>query len=183
MSEFAKDTRHYRRRWWILGVLAVSVLIVVIDATIINIALPTLQRELGTTMSELQWIINSYIMIFGALMLTMGSLGDRWGRARILNLGVFVFAAGSLGAAFSGSGLQLILWRALMGVGGAMIQARIETLIYGAADPKAGAVHSCFRIEDALFLNHSIQVVSGILEDECGSILKDFFRTRRNPSD
>ncbi|MBN2318338.1 MAG: tRNA adenosine(34) deaminase TadA [Acidobacteria bacterium] len=66
---------------------------------------------------------------------------------------------------------------------GAMIQARIETLIYGAADPKAGAVHSCFRIEDALFLNHSIRVESGVLGDECGLILKDFFRTRRNPSD
>ena len=66
---------------------------------------------------------------------------------------------------------------------GAMIQARVETLIYGAADPKAGAVHSCFRIEDALFLNHSIRIESGILEDECGSILKDFFRTRRNSSD
>jgi tRNA(adenine34) deaminase len=66
---------------------------------------------------------------------------------------------------------------------GAMIQARVEMLIYGAADPKAGAVHSCFRIEDALFLNHSIRIESGILEDECGSILKDFFRTRRNSSD
>ncbi len=66
---------------------------------------------------------------------------------------------------------------------GAMIQARVETLIYGAADPKSGAVHSCFRIEDALFLNHSIRIKSGILEDECGSILKNFFRTRRNSSD
>ena len=66
---------------------------------------------------------------------------------------------------------------------GAMIQARIEKLIYGASDPKAGAVHSCFRIEDALFLNHSFHVESGILEDECGSILKDFFRNRRIPSD
>ncbi len=66
---------------------------------------------------------------------------------------------------------------------GAMIQARIETLVYGAADSKAGAVHSCFRIENARFFNHTVQVKSGILENECSLILKDFFRTRRNLSD
>ena len=66
---------------------------------------------------------------------------------------------------------------------GAMIQARVETLVYGAADPKAGAVHSCFQLASAPFLNHKIQVESGILEDECSSIIKDFFRTRRNSSD
>ncbi|MBN2242483.1 MAG: nucleoside deaminase [Acidobacteria bacterium] len=66
---------------------------------------------------------------------------------------------------------------------GAMIQARVETLVYGAADPKAGAVHSCFRLEGAVFLNHRIRVTSGILENACSSLLKDFFRNRRNPSD
>ena len=66
---------------------------------------------------------------------------------------------------------------------GAMIQARIETLVYGAADPKAGAVHSRFQIEHAQFLNHRIGIVPGILGDECSLILKDFFRNRRNPSD
>ena len=66
---------------------------------------------------------------------------------------------------------------------GALIQARVDTLIYGAPDPKAGAVHSCFRLEDAPYFNHKIKVQSGILEDACGSILKVFFRARRNPSD
>jgi len=66
---------------------------------------------------------------------------------------------------------------------GAMVQARIETLIYGAADPKAGAAHSCFRIGDAKFLNHTMDIYPGILEDGCGSILKEFFRNRRNASD
>lgn len=66
---------------------------------------------------------------------------------------------------------------------GAMIQARIETLVYGAADPKAGAVHSCFQVEDAQFLNHRIGIVQGVLEDECSLILKDFFRDRRDSSD
>jgi tRNA(adenine34) deaminase len=62
---------------------------------------------------------------------------------------------------------------------GAMIQARVETLVYGAADPKAGAVHSCFQLANGSSLNHKIRVESGVLEEECSSILKDFFRTRR----
>jgi len=114
-------TREYRMRWWTLVVIAISVLIVVLDSTIVNIALPTLQREINTTISELQWIINAYIMVFGAFMLTTGALGDRWGRARMLQAGIIIFAGGSLAAAFASTGGQLILWRAVMGIGGAMI--------------------------------------------------------------
>ncbi|MGD9116801.1 MAG: DHA2 family efflux MFS transporter permease subunit [Dehalococcoidia bacterium] len=119
--EALKQTREYRMRWWTLVVIAISILIVVLDSTIVNIALPTLQRELGATIAQLQWIITSYIMVFGALMLTTGSLADRFGRARLLQLGIIVFAGGSAAAAFSGSVWQLIIWRAVMGVGGAMI--------------------------------------------------------------
>ncbi len=119
--EARKETREYRMRWLTLVVIAISVLIVVLDSTIVNIALPTLQRELGTTIAELQWIITAYIMVFGALMLTTGSLADRWGRARLLQLGIIVFAGGSAAAAFADSAWQLIMWRAIMGVGGAMI--------------------------------------------------------------
>ena len=116
-----KNTREYRMRWLTLVVIAVSVLIVVLDSTIVNIALPTLQRELNTTIAQLQWIITAYIMVFGALMLTTGSLADRWGRARLLQLGIVVFAGASAAAAFADSAWQLIMWRAVMGVGGAMI--------------------------------------------------------------
>ena len=116
-----KDSKEYRMRWLTLVVIAISVLIVVLDSTIVNIALPTLQRELGTTIAELQWIITAYIMVFGALMLTTGSLADRWGRARLLQLGIVVFAGASAAAAFADSAWQLIMWRAVMGVGGAMI--------------------------------------------------------------
>jgi EmrB/QacA subfamily drug resistance transporter len=119
--EALKDSREYRMRWVTLIVIAISVLIVVLDSTIVNIALPTLQRELGTTIAELQWIITAYIMVFGALMLTTGSLADRFGRARLLQLGIVVFAGGSAAAAFTSSVWQLIMWRAVMGVGGAMI--------------------------------------------------------------
>ena len=115
------NTKEYQRRWWTLLVIAISVLIVVLDSTIVNIALPTLQREMNTTISELQWIINAYIMVFGSLMLTTGALGDRWGRKRILQGGIIIFAGASAVAAFASSGGFLILWRAIMGIGGAMI--------------------------------------------------------------
>lgn len=115
------QSKVYRQRWWTLLVIALSVLIVVLDSSIVNIALPTLQRELNATISDLQWIITAYIMVFAGLMLTTGSLGDRLGRARMLQAGIIVFAGASLGAALSNSGTQLIIWRAAMGIGGAMI--------------------------------------------------------------
>lgn len=120
-SSQVTDTKVYRLRWWTLVTISVSILVVVLDSTIVNVALPTLQRELGTTQSELQWIISAYIMTFAALMLTTGSLGDRIGRAKMLQGAIVIFAGASAGAAFSNTGGQLIAWRALMGVGGAMI--------------------------------------------------------------
>ncbi|MFC1926425.1 DHA2 family efflux MFS transporter permease subunit [Chloroflexota bacterium] len=121
MKTQATTAREYRLRWWTLLVISISITVVILDSTIVNIALPTLQRELNTTLSELQWIVNSYIMVCAALMLTMGALGDRLGRARILQVGIIVFAVGSLAASLANSGGQLILWRAIMGIGAAMI--------------------------------------------------------------
>jgi len=121
MNALAVNSKEYRQRWWTLLVIAISVLIVVLDSTIVNIALPTLQREMNTTISELQWIISAYIMVFGSLMLTTGALGDRWGRKRMLQAGIILFAGASAVAAFASSGGLLILWRAIMGIGGAMI--------------------------------------------------------------
>ena len=70
-----RQSRDYRRRWWTLVVLSLSILIVVIDNTILNVALPTLQRELGATGADLQWMVDAYILSFAALLLLMGSLG------------------------------------------------------------------------------------------------------------
>jgi EmrB/QacA subfamily drug resistance transporter len=114
-------TTIYRRRWWTLVTIAISVLVVGLDALIVNIALPTLQRDLGATISDLQWIVSIYTMIFAGLMLTTGALGDRIGRARILQAGILLFAGASLGASFAHSAAVLIIWRAVMGIGGAMI--------------------------------------------------------------
>ncbi|MYB76833.1 MAG: MFS transporter [Chloroflexi bacterium] len=111
----------YQRRWWILGLLAMSLLIIGLDNTILNVALPTLQREFDAAATELQWMVDAYILVFAGLLLTMGSLGDRFGRKRALQLGLIVFGASSLFAAYADSVEQLIAARAIMGVGGALI--------------------------------------------------------------
>ena len=101
--------------------LAITVLIATIDQSILNVAIPSLQRELGASASQLQWMVNSYILVFGGLLLTMGSLGDRFGRVLLLRGGLFVFGLASLGAALVDSAWQLIAVRAFMGIGAAMV--------------------------------------------------------------
>ena len=111
----------YERRWWILGVLCLSLLVIGLDNTILNVALPTLARDLGATNSQLQWMVDAYILVFAGLLLTTGSLSDRYGRRRALALGLVIFGVGSTLSAFSGSSSVLIASRALMGIGGALI--------------------------------------------------------------
>ena len=109
------------RRWAILGVLVVSLLVVVLDNTVLNIALPTIQEDLRASQGELVWAVDSYILAFAALLFTWGVLGDRYGRARVLMLGLAVFAAASVACAFAPSPGWLIALRALMGIGGAAV--------------------------------------------------------------
>ncbi|MCZ2806232.1 MFS transporter [Modestobacter sp. VKM Ac-2983] len=112
----------YERRWWVLGTMIVCLLMVIMGNTILNVALPTLQRELAATQGELQWAIDSYILVFAGLLFSWGVIGDRIGRRKVLLAGLTIFALGSVLAASSDSALELIGWRALMGVGGAAIQ-------------------------------------------------------------
>ncbi len=109
------------RRWLILGVLCFSVLVIVLDNTILNVAIPTIVRDLGATNSQLQWIVDAYILALAGLLLTAGSLGDRFGRREALLAGFFVFGAGSLASAFAGTPEVLIATRAITGVGAAFI--------------------------------------------------------------
>ena len=108
-----------RRRWVALAVVCASALIINIDNTILNVALPTLVRDLNATSSQLQWIVDSYAMVFAGLLLVGGSLADRFGRQRFFLVGLTVFAVGSVGAALSGSVDPLIACRAIMGAGAA----------------------------------------------------------------
>ena len=111
----------YERRWWILGVLCVSLLVIGLDNTILNVALPTLVRDLHASTSQLQWMVDAYVLVFAGLLLTTGSLSDRYGRRYALAIGLVVFGIGSMLSAFAGSANTLIATRALMGIGGALI--------------------------------------------------------------
>jgi EmrB/QacA subfamily drug resistance transporter len=115
------DPRVHERRWLILAVLCLSLFIIVMDNTILNVAIPSLIRDLGASNSEIQWIIDSYVLVFAGLLLTTGSLSDRFGRKGALQIGIVLFALGSMAAALSTSATQLIFTRAFMGIGGALI--------------------------------------------------------------
>ena len=130
------DPRVYERRWITLGVLCMSLLIIVMDNTILNVAIPSLITELGATNSQVQWIIDSYVLVFAGLLLTTGSLSDRFGRKGALQLGIVLFALGSAAAAMSTSANELIFTRAFMGIGGALIMpATLSILINVFRDP------------------------------------------------
>lgn len=121
--------RAFRRRWWMLAVLSVSLVIIGLDNTILNVALPTIQRELGSSASELQWIVDAYVLVFAGLLLAMGALGDRYGRKRTLQAGLVLFGLSSVAAAFAETNVQLIAARAAMGVGGALIMPSTLSII------------------------------------------------------
>ncbi|WP_078888691.1 MFS transporter [Streptomyces sclerotialus] len=115
----------HRRRWAILAVLMLSLLIVVLDNSILNVAMKTIATPaptgLGASQSQLEWAINSYTLVFAGLLFTAGLLGDRLGRKKILLTGLVIFGLGSVLAAVSGSPGQLIAFRAVMGLGGALV--------------------------------------------------------------
>jgi EmrB/QacA subfamily drug resistance transporter len=119
----------YARRWQALIVLAMSLLIVSVDNTILNVALPTIRTELDASSSELQWIVDSYLLVFAVLLLIAGALGDRFGRKKALAVGLTIFGAGSVLAAMSGGSTELIASRALMGIGAAAIMPTTLSII------------------------------------------------------
>jgi DHA2 family multidrug resistance protein-like MFS transporter len=130
----------YRRRWATLGVLCISLLVIGLDNTILNVALPSLAQSLHATESHLQWMVDAYTLVFAGLLLTAGSLGDRFGRRSALFVGLAVFGASSLWAAWAGSATELILARAAMGVGGAFIMpSTLSVLTNSFRDPKERA--------------------------------------------
>jgi EmrB/QacA subfamily drug resistance transporter len=109
------------KRWAILGVLVVSLLIVILDSTVLNIALPTIQQDLHASQSQLLWAVDSYQLVFAALLFTWGVLGDTYGRKKILIIGLGIFMVASAACSFASSPGQLIALRSLMGIGGAAV--------------------------------------------------------------
>jgi MFS transporter, DHA2 family, multidrug resistance protein len=125
----AEERQADTRRWIVLGVMCLSLLLIVMDNTIVNVALPTLQRDLDASTTQLQWVVDAYILVFAGLLLTMGSLGDRFGRRGALAIGLAIMGTGSILSAFANDADQLIATRALMGVGGAMIMPATLSII------------------------------------------------------
>ncbi len=127
-------------RWRILGVLVLALLVTSIDHTIINVAMPRLVGDLGASSAQLQWIVASYTIVFAGLLLTAGSLGDRFGRRHALLAGLATFLAGSVVAATAGSTTALIAGRCVMGVGGALIMpTTLSILVNVFGDPRERA--------------------------------------------
>jgi EmrB/QacA subfamily drug resistance transporter len=118
-----------RSRWLALGVLCVSLLAIVVDNTIVNVALPTIARELDADLSDLQWIVDAYTLVFAGLLLVGGALGDRYGRRRVLLAGLAVFAGASAWAGFAGDAASLIAARGVMGAGAALIMPATLSLV------------------------------------------------------
>ncbi|MFG3282489.1 MFS transporter [Streptomyces sp. NPDC048111] len=135
------ENREHPRRWAILAVLAVAVFVVSIDATVLNVALPTLARELNANTGELQWMVDAYSLALAGLLLLSGSLSDRFGRKKLLVLGLVLFGAASVAAAFSTASWELIAARAVMGAGAsAFMPGTLSILVHVFSDderPKA----------------------------------------------
>jgi EmrB/QacA subfamily drug resistance transporter len=130
-----------RSPWLILAVLCMTVFIIVVDTTIVNVALPTLVDELQATNSQLQWIVDAYVLVFAGLLIAAGSVGDRFGRKGLLQIGLLVFAATSVMAALAGSPAELIGWRAAMGLGAALIfPATLAILVNVFTDAKQRSI-------------------------------------------
>ncbi|MCX4749353.1 MFS transporter [Kitasatospora sp. NBC_01287] len=133
-------------RWVILTVICLAQLVVVLDNTILNVAVPSLTKELGATTAQTQWVVGAYSLAQAGLLIAAGGLADRYGRKRVQLLGLAVFGVGSLGAALAGTPGQLIAARAGMGVGGSLLLATSLAIVVRVFDaeeqPRAIAVWS-----------------------------------------
>ena len=136
LAPFDRDSRSYHQRWWILGVLCLSLLVIIVDNSILNVAIPTLVRDLDASNSQLQWIVDSYTLVFAGLLLTAGSFGDRFGRRGALQFGMAVFGLGSLASALVDTPNQLIFTRGVMGIGGAFIMPATLSIITNVFPPE-----------------------------------------------
>jgi EmrB/QacA subfamily drug resistance transporter len=128
-ATISHDSFAYKNRWLGLLFIGISLLVVSLDNTVLNVALPSIVSSLGASTSDLQWIVDSYILVFAALLLTMGTLGDRYGRKRTLQAGLVLFAIGSLAAASATSTTALLASRAFLGIAGAAILPSTLSLI------------------------------------------------------
>jgi EmrB/QacA subfamily drug resistance transporter len=129
LQEQATERTRERRRWLALGVLCLGQLMMVLDATIVNVALPSIQRELHFTQSSLTWVINGYLITFGGFLLLAGRMGDLVGRKRVFLTGLVMFTAASVLCGLAQDQTMLIVARLLQGIGGAVASSVILAII------------------------------------------------------
>ncbi|MEA2843876.1 MAG: hypothetical protein QOJ69_1547 [Actinomycetota bacterium] len=124
-----EDPVVYRRRWFLLGVMCLSLVMVVMSVSGLNVALPSMQRDLGASASALQWIVDSYALVFAALLLPAGALGDRFGRKRALIFGLLVFTTGSVIGGLGTGATQVVVGRVITGIGAAFVMPATLSLL------------------------------------------------------
>src|SRR4051812_6833463 len=124
-----KDKTSPRSRWIALCVLFLGSLMIVLDSTVVNVALPSIRQSLGFSESGLAWVVNAYLLTFGGLLLLGGRLGDLYGRRKLFMIGIGLFTLASLACALAQSSTMLIIARAIQGIGGAIASAVSLALI------------------------------------------------------
>ncbi len=125
---------------WTFLIASIVVFMAALDNLVVTTALPTIQRHFGASLSELEWVVNAYTLTFAVLLLTGAALGDRFGRKRMLIMGITIFTLGSAFAALSGSSTELIIARAIQGIGGAILTPLSLTILSAAVPPERRAV-------------------------------------------
>jgi EmrB/QacA subfamily drug resistance transporter len=126
-------------RWWVLAVLCLSLVMIIVGNTVLNVVLPTLVRDLDASATELQWIVDAYALVFAGLLLTAGALGDRFGRKGALTSGLVIFAVGSGVSAFATEPVHLVATRAVMGVGAALVMPATLSILTSVFPPQERA--------------------------------------------
>jgi EmrB/QacA subfamily drug resistance transporter len=153
------------RRWWILIVLCLSSLVLVVDSMALTVAVPSMTEDIGASAQDTQWILDSYILVFAGLLLTSGSLGDRFGRRKVMLAGLLIFGAASLAATFCTSPGEVIGVRVAMGVGGALIMpSTLSILITVFDEEERGKAMAAWSSVSMLGLVGS-PVLGGVLID------------------
>ena len=125
-----------RRRWSILSVLVICLLVVIMDNTILNVALKTIQSSLDASQSQMQWAVDSYALVFAGLLITWGVVGDRIGRKKVLLFGMTCFGVTSALCSFAHNPAELIIYRSLMGIGAAAVQPQTLSIIQNVFEPE-----------------------------------------------
>src|ERR1700741_4316154 len=120
-----------RKRWWALYVLCAGVLMIVLDTTIVNVALPSIREDLAFTETSLVWVVNAYMLTFGGFLLLGGRLGDLYGPRRLFLIGLSLFTLASVACGLSSSQGLLVSARAMQGLGGAVVAAGARSVVMG----------------------------------------------------